>query len=370
VIGQDNVPQQEAAEGDPRPLAISSSALAGTVTVALGGEVDIDVADRVGDALRLAVGGSEPEVVVDLRAVTFLGSTGVRLLLEAGDQARLRGTSFGIRLGASPARRVIELVDMGDRVEILDPTGDHSGGQVHIDPLALSRSVEGLGPLTAAPTLEEALDRVVRATQQLFEVSGAGLMLVDEGGALRYVVATDPAARELETAQEEVGEGPCVDAFVLAEIVRTDDIGADERYQRLAPRVAPHGVRAVLGVPTRVGGTPIGSLNVYRREAYAWDDSDVAAISAYNGVLESLMVSAVAARKSGELAAQLQEALERRIVIERAVGLLMGRHGTDAVAAFNSLRRAARDARRKVADVAAEVVEGADVPPLSGRSRS
>lgn len=241
---------------------------------------------------------------------------------------------------------------------------------MHIDPLALARSVDGLGRLAAAPTIEEALERVVRATEQLFDVAGAGLMLVDEGGALRYVVATDAAAQVLEAAQEETGEGPCVDAFVLSEIVRADDIGSDERYRRVGAMVVPHGVHAVLGVPTCVGGTPIGSLNVYRDGPYAWDDSDVGAITAYNGVIESVLVTAVAARKSGELADQLQEALERRVVVERAVGVLMGRHDADAVAAFNALRKAARDGRRTVGELAAEVLAGGDVPPLSGRPRS
>ena len=365
----ENATRDDPSGRGPAALAISSSEVDGTVTLALGGDVDLEDRDRVADALREAVEAATAGAVADLREVTFLGSTGARLLLEAGEEARHRRVGFAIRLGASPARRVIELLGAGERVQILDP-GHDGGARVHIDPLALARSVEGLGRLTEAPTLEEALERVVRATEQLFDVAGAGLMLVDEGGALRYVVATDPAAQVLERAQEETGEGPCIDAFVLSETVRTDDIGSDERYRRVAATVAPHGVRSVLGVPTRVGGTPVGSLNVYRDAAYPWDDSDVGAITAYNGVVESLLVAAVAARRSGELADQLQEALERRVVIERAVGVLMGRHGAHAVAAFNALRKAARDRRRTVGDLAAEVLAGGDVPPLSGRSRS
>ena len=58
------------------------------------------------------------------------------------------------------------------------------------------------------------------------------------------------------------------------------------------------------------------------------------------------------------MADQLQYALDYRVVIERAVGYLMGAHRLDAVTAFDLLRRRARDSRRRVADVAAEVLDG------------
>ena len=359
--------------GDGRPdarLEIAVSEREGVIVLALSGDIDLDGRDRLAAALADAVGGAESAVVADLRECTFLGSTGARLLLEASDAAAARGLRMSLALGRSPARRVIELLGVGHRIDILDATPAREPA-LHIHPQALSASVEGLASVAADPTsLEEGLGRVIEATRQLFAVSGAGLMMVDADGALRYVVATDPAGAALEAAQEEIGEGPCVDAFVLSREVRVDDLATDGRYPRLAERVVPRGVHAVLGVPTRVGGTPIGSLNVYRDAAYAWDESDAAAIGAYNGVVESLLVSAVAARKSGELAAQLQNALDRRVLIERAVGVLMGRHGVDAVAAFNALRSQARDGRRAVVDLAADVLEGADVASLSGRSRS
>jgi GAF domain-containing protein len=275
-----------------------------------------------------------------------------------------------VELGDGPARRVIELLELERRLDILD-AGDRPGGgaRVHIDPAVLDRSVEGLGTLVAEPSsVEDMLEGVIQAARGLFSVTGVGLMLVDETSALRYVAGTDEAARMLETGQEALGEGPCVDCFVHGHVIRCDDLAADERWPELTPRVVPHGVRAVLGVPTRLGGTPIGSLNVYRAEPYRWDDSDVAAMEAFNGIIESVLGGAVAARRSGRLVTQLQEALDRRVVIERAVGVLMARRGLDAVAAFNALRSAARSSRRTVADVAAGVLAGHELPEqVSGR---
>jgi GAF domain-containing protein len=202
---------------------------------------------------------------------------------------------------------------------------------------------------------------VIDAVRTLFAVTGSGLMLAAHDGDLRYVGATDDAARALEAAQEDLGEGPCIDCFVLGQAVATADLMSDARWPRLADRIRGHGIGAVLGTPTLLGGQPVGSLNVYRDGPYDWDDSDAAAVASFNLVLEGLLGRALAARRDELVVSQLQLALDRRVMIERAVGALMERHRVSAVTAFTALRRAARDRREVVARVAADVLEGADV---------
>jgi GAF domain-containing protein len=236
---------------------------------------------------------------------------------------------------------------------------------VHIDPGALAASIDALagGDGGGEPaSLEEGVGRVIDAARRLFTVTGVGLMLADAEGALRYTGATDPAARALETAQEDLGAGPCVDCFVLGAVVQTDDLAADRRWPELSARVVPDGVDAVLGVPVRVGGLVMGSLNVYRGEPHAWDGSDIGAVGAYAGVLEGLLGAAVAAHQRGVLAEQLQTALDRRVVIERAIGMLMERDGVGPVEAFGRLRSTARRERRPVAELAALTLGGEGLP--------
>ena len=67
------------------------------------------------------------------------------------------------------------------------------------------------------------------------------------------------------------------------------------------------------------------------------------------------------------MADQLQYALDYRVVIERAVGYLMGTHRLDAVTAFDVLRKQARDSRRRVADVATEILGGTTGPASAER---
>ena len=98
----------------------------------------------------------------------------------------------------------------------------------------------------------------------------------------------------------------------------------------------------MLGVPTRLGGGPVGSLNVYGAVAREWDESERDAIRSFNAVVEAQIASAVALRHHGRVVEQLQYALENRVTIERAIGMLMARHDVDAVAAFHRLRGNAR----------------------------
>jgi GAF domain-containing protein len=231
---------------------------------------------------------------------------------------------------------------------------------VHIDPRALADSLDGLAGTERSPEpIEAGVARIIEATRGLFAVDGVGLMLADEELALRYVGATDEAARALERAQAELTAGPCVESFVAGEAIVTADLAADDRWPDLAERVVPLGVRAVLGVPTRLAGFPVGTLNVYRAEPYEWDTSDVAAVEAYDTILEDLLGHAVTARRNGVIVDQLQTALDRRVVIERAVGALMATRGLGPEEAFDALRRAARNARRPVAELAALTLEGA-----------
>jgi AmiR/NasT family two-component response regulator len=88
----------------------------------------------------------------------------------------------------------------------------------------------------------------------------------------------------------------------------------------------------------------------------------VQGLTEFNRIIESLLGQALLAHRHGEVVNQLQYALDNRVVIERAVGYLMGAEGLDAVTAFDRLRRMARASRRKVAEVANEVLARAPRP--------
>jgi GAF domain-containing protein len=234
-----------------------------------------------------------------------------------------------------------------------------------VDPETLSASLRRLSAV-ADQDLEKALEQAVDACVDLFGVTGSGLMVADDQNTLRYVVASDGPGRQLELIQTETGQGPCVDTFVHDRVVATEDLPLDDRWPADKEAVAGLGVHAMLGVPVRLGGVVVGSLDVYRDTPGRWDETEVAALERYGDVIEATMHASLRAHNAGELAAQLQYALEHRVIVERGVGYLMAREGVDAVAAFDLLRRAARSRRTKIADVARVLLESGRLAPRNG----
>lgn len=231
-----------------------------------------------------------------------------------------------------------------------------AGRMASIHPEALAATLGRLESAHHETGVVPALQRVIDGVVNVFGVTGCGLMFVDDVQVLRYVVSSDEPGRVLELAQEKLGHGPCVDAVVHDQVVVVEDVGTDPRWPGLADIVVPVGVRSVLGIPVQLGGAPVGSLNVYGGAPQRWSADEAQALRAFTTLVEGLIGSALLSEQRGELAQQLQYALDNRVVIERAVGLLMGRDGLDAVAAFNHLRQQARSERRRVAEVATELL--------------
>lgn len=229
---------------------------------------------------------------------------------------------------------------------------------------ALASSISGLAQLTADDQggLEHALEHVVNETNRIFAVDGAGLLLLAEGDVLRYVAASSERGRIVETLQEQVDEGPCVDAFEQGEPVAATDVASDPRWPSFGPLAGHHGVHALLGVPVDLNGA-VGTLNVYASKSHDWDDGEIEAIQAYARIVASVLRSATEAHLRSKVTEQLQYALDRRVVIEQAKGILMEREGLSPGAAFERIRRHARANRERVIDVARRLVDGEPLDP-------
>jgi GAF domain-containing protein len=237
---------------------------------------------------------------------------------------------------------------------------------VHIDEEALRSSLQRLREAAFDADVVGVMKRTVDAVHGVFGYGGAGIMFITESGYLSYVAASDEAGRQLEEAQASAGQGPCYESYVYAREVVSIDVHADSRWPDLRTQLSFQ-VRAVAGTPILLGGSPVGTLNVYRDEPVEWDKSDVNALTAYSSLIAEVLATALAAQERGLVADQLQYALDYRVVIERAVGYLMGTHRLDAVTAFDVLRKRARDSRRPVADVATEMLGGATGPASEDR---
>lgn len=204
----------------------------------------------------------------------------------------------------------------------------------------------------------EFLHTLVERCAEILRVSTAGVVIESRAGTLRLAAATSDEMEALEDAEIDHGEGPCLDAHRHGEAVSAGDL-RDElgRWPNIVPLALDMGLLAVHAFPLRLRQDRIGALNLYRDSTGAFhaDDvrlaqamADVAAI----GILQERKVSA-----AEERADQLQHALDSRVVIEQAKGVLAERAGISPAEAFERIRRHARSNHMTVRATAQAVVE-------------
>ena len=144
-----------------------------------------------------------------------------------------------------------------------------------IDPTDLAKSIGALGSLDPARGLAPTLQQVTDGAKQLFRADGAGLMLIDADGQLRWASASDQTAQTLEDRQERLAQGPCAVAFSQRLPAAIRNIKLEPDWQEFAQVLIGEGVCAALSVPVELDGGVIGTLDIYARQARDWDPSEV-----------------------------------------------------------------------------------------------
>ena len=210
-----------------------------------------------------------------------------------------------------------------------------------------------------AGDLQEALERIVSTTHNLFSVDGAALMLIDGDLFLRNAAVSDPRLEQLESLQVQHGDGPCITAFQEKELVGSEDLGDESRWGNFSAAAVAAGMRAVLVSPIPYASDAVGVVAVFSAKPHPWTPEGELALMSFTDLAALAIATTMQSEERGELAVQLQCALDARVVIEQAKGVLIGRDGVDPRQALVELRAQARSSRRRLSDVATDVVKAA-----------
>ena len=201
------------------------------------------------------------------------------------------------------------------------------------------------------------LEQLGERVTEVLPVDGAGVMLEDDQGVLRFASASDERVAVIESLQIEVGEGPCLLAYQTGVPVLAPDLGVDSPFPKFAECALDHGLWAVFAFPMKVRDTCIGAINLYRSAPGPLEHDDVEAGTSLSDVATAYVVNSRTLSHANTLAEQLQYALDARIVIEQAKGKLSERLGIDPSDAFELIRRVARSRHRPVRDIARDVMD-------------
>jgi GAF domain-containing protein len=200
---------------------------------------------------------------------------------------------------------------------------------------------------------------------QVLEVSAAGLLLTDAQGTLRVVAASSERTRLLELFQLQTDQGPCVDCFRSGAPVSVPDIPAAGRWPRFTAAAAEVGFASVHAVPMRLRKEVIGALNFFGSDPGALDAGKLRMGQALADVATIGLLQQRAIRRRDVLSEQLQTALNSRVTIEQAKGVLAERLQVDVDRAFDMLRSHSRNHNRPLSELALAVVQGLEQVPLA-----
>ncbi len=205
--------------------------------------------------------------------------------------------------------------------------------------------------------LIEFLHLVTSRTTELVDTTAAGLLLADHRGRLQFMAASDEEARLLELFQVQIREGPCQDAFRSGKAVLNADLSsADARWPSFAPRAVSAGYLSVHAFPLRLRSEVIGALNLFGVDHGRLDPDDALIIQALADVATIGILQERSIHRGEVLTEQLQSALNSRVVIEQAKGVVAQWHDVTVTEAFDLLRAYARRTRQRLVDVASAVV--------------
>lgn len=207
--------------------------------------------------------------------------------------------------------------------------------------------------------LVEFLHILVDRCVELLDVSAAGLMLADFRGRLQVMASSSENIRLLELFQLQNDDGPCLECYRTGKPVAHSDLTrADDRWPRFAPAATEAGFRTVHALPMRLRAEIIGAFNLFHTDAHQLDSSVTRIGQAMADVATIGLIHERSLRDHEILIDQLQIALNSRIIVEQAKGILAERRGIDPGDAFTLLRNYARNHGQRLTELAAAVVDG------------
>jgi hypothetical protein len=204
----------------------------------------------------------------------------------------------------------------------------------------------------------ELLQTLVERSAALLDATDAGILLADGTGRLEVVASTDERSQLVELMQLGPDGGPCVECFTTGVTIAIPDIRAvRDRWSLFCEAALAQGFHALHAFPLRLREKTIGSLNLFRDQVGELGEFDIVAAQALADVATIGILQERAVRESDVITEQLQRALDSRVIIEQAKGVVAYVKDVPVEEAFGLIRAYARDSRRGLVDVAADLVQ-------------
>lgn len=203
------------------------------------------------------------------------------------------------------------------------------------------------------------LHMLTERSASLLDADAASLILADQRGELQVLASTSPQAQMLDVFQVHTSEGPCYDCYVSGRpLVNVDLAEAGERWPSFHRVTTDAGYRSTHSLPLRLHDQVIGALNFFCIHESELGDDDVELAQALSDVATVGLLQERMTRRHELLSEQLQSALNSRVLMEQAKGMLSERATIDVEEAFALMREHSKRTERSLAHVANDVIDG------------
>jgi GAF domain-containing protein len=188
---------------------------------------------------------------------------------------------------------------------------------------------------------------------------GAGLLLASVDGELGLMASSSEAVHDLELVALRTHQGPCFECFEFGRSVAVANLGSEcGAWPDFVAAATSFGFHCANAIPLRAHGTILGTLSLFGTEPGGVDPADLGVAQAFADVASISVLQQRANSQEHLVREQLQHALNSRVAIEQAKGVIAERHGVNTQTAFEFMRRHARHNGLRLGDVAGGVVTG------------
>ena len=205
----------------------------------------------------------------------------------------------------------------------------------------------------------DVLHWLVQECATMLDTQDGGVLLVDADGSLQLVASTSEEAQLVEMFQLAAGAGPCLDCFKSGEAVTVGNLEAEtDRWPHFTQEALTRGFKSVHATPLRLREQVIGTMNLFSVHVGALNAEDAAVAQALANVATIGILQEHTFQSAHTLTEQLQRALDTRILIEQAKGVVVAKTGMNMAEAFSALRASATHRNLHLRQVADDVIAG------------
>lgn len=198
--------------------------------------------------------------------------------------------------------------------------------------------------LTTDFDIVDMLHTLVEQCTLILDTSQGGLMLVDGRGELQLMTSTSQGADFVEVMQLNSAAGPCIECFTTGTAVSVPNINdTGDKWPDFTSGALQRGFLSAHATPMRLRGHVIGTMNLFSTKRGALSERDASLAQALTDVATIGILQQRVITETNMLAEQLHRALDSRVLIEQAKGMVAHSLNVSMDDAFTALRNYSRE---------------------------